>query len=314
MSKIDIDKFVVSLLNSSEIANKDKKIIHHALGDQGLRIKDGEIVSIEPDSQRMIAAEAKEAILPKRLSELESGKWYVYTSDNASEHGLTKGKAYLAVNIQGLGVTIENDYGTPLAINGFLQYLRPATAEEIPQNPQCMVSEEQKSEFKEKVDRLVELLKNNPQEQELQAEIHSWFEEPKQDPCKDCKSSDCGSCEHNEHEEIARIEKAMYKQKTSELTEFEETVRDVITSELCNNFGNVSFGISITNEEAKLIANKLLPVARKEIIKSIDTDVMVDVVKKAIENNPLGIVASLSIPGAYRMGINDAKNIIATKG
>lgn len=44
---IDIDKLVVSLLDNPDIAKREKNLLHHALQEQGLRIKDGEIIGIE---------------------------------------------------------------------------------------------------------------------------------------------------------------------------------------------------------------------------------------------------------------------------
>lgn len=54
------------------------------------------------------------------------------------------------------------------------------------------------------------------------------------------------------------------------LTEFEKAVRDVITTELCSNFGDVSFGVSISDMEARLIASKILPAARMQIASEVD--------------------------------------------
>ena len=63
------------------------------------------------------------------------------------------------------------------------------------------------------------------------------------------------------------------KPESKELTEFEQSVRDVITSELCNNFGDVTFGVSISDDEAKMIVRKLLPVARKQIASELESKV-----------------------------------------
>lgn len=128
MNKIDIDKFVVSLLNSMELTNKEKRILHHAIQDQGLRIKNGEIISIEPETTK-------------------AGNWYVCKMEIMNESMTTafhRDKVYYCPKDGYI------DVDGALFKAGTLDVFRPATAEEIPQNSQCMMSEEPKSEFKEK--------------------------------------------------------------------------------------------------------------------------------------------------------------------
>ena len=64
---IDIDKFVVSLLNSEELTKGEKRILHHALQEQGVRVKDGEIISIESDVPEMDFGKSEDEKIRKAL-------------------------------------------------------------------------------------------------------------------------------------------------------------------------------------------------------------------------------------------------------
>ena len=59
MTKIDFEKFILSLLNNEAVSTLDKRHIGFALEEQGLEYKDGEIV----ETQRRVSAEAKETLL-----------------------------------------------------------------------------------------------------------------------------------------------------------------------------------------------------------------------------------------------------------
>ena len=87
MAQIDIDKLVVSILNYNENMSTQEKTIrkgmlltlHHALTDQGLRIKDGVIVKIE------------------EYSKTKAGNWYVCEMEVMNESMITafhRGECY----------------------------------------------------------------------------------------------------------------------------------------------------------------------------------------------------------------------------
>ena len=84
MAKINIDKLVVSLLNGQDLTKSEKKVLHYALQDQGLRIKDGEIVSIEPGYK------------------IETGRWFICTE---SIHGFIEGNPYKLIYGQENGIS-----------------------------------------------------------------------------------------------------------------------------------------------------------------------------------------------------------------
>lgn len=90
-----------------------------------------------------------------------------------------------------------------------------------------------------------------------------------------------------------------------ELTEFESSVRHIISTELTNNFGDVSFGISLSTDEAKHIANKLLPIARKQIASEIDVADLV-ITRSYIQ----GDYSSTQMNRAYKQGILDVLKVI----
>lgn len=104
-AELDIKQFIVSLLNSKEITKAGKKILHHALQEQGLHIKDGKIVRIpEP---------------------IEGGKLYMCIKDYRADDGTViygNGDPYTGTYI----LATNNN-----SIKDFWEYFRPFTEEDV---------------------------------------------------------------------------------------------------------------------------------------------------------------------------------------
>lgn len=105
MAKIDIDKFVVSLLNGNDLTKNQKYTIHHVLQEQGLRIKDGGIVSIKPEIE-----------------------WYKCINEY---RGFIVGKLYHTNKYGDLPSEPDCHYTVMVSNPYFKQWFRPATEEEI---------------------------------------------------------------------------------------------------------------------------------------------------------------------------------------
>ena len=137
MAKIDIDKFVLSIMKRCEKSSIKAVWYEEALSDQGLKFdpEKEEIVSIEPEP-----------------FEIEKGKFYVCVKRLVN---YTVGKVYKAISKD----TLESDWEYPQHLSLARECFRPATAEEIikaeahkagysfqvePQDSQRMVSAEAK--------------------------------------------------------------------------------------------------------------------------------------------------------------------------
>ena len=64
------------------------------------------------------------------------------------------------------------------------------------------------------------------------------------------------------------------------------------------------------NDFVKKHAQSLLSIARKQIASEINVDEMVQKFKDGVEENPHGILACLTLRGAYKLGMNDTLKAI----
>lgn len=141
MSKIDIDKFVASILGKTEsdFFSLDSDDIRNALADQGLDCKDGKIVEL---THSVTKISGQDTILTSKKLKIEKGKWYVCYSNDSIYGGeklrYTIGKAYYCYNDD----MLANDYG--LAASWAIHaehYFRLANEDEIPHEPKFKVSD-----------------------------------------------------------------------------------------------------------------------------------------------------------------------------
>lgn len=170
----------------------------------------------------------------------EEGKWYVCTHKDAEIYCLTKGKVYQAVNLEGIGITIVNNTGTPLAINGFINYFRPATEEEIPYQPKFKVGDKIKCLWKHRKAVVTEVK-------------DTWY------------VLDNRYVLDFEFEDNWELVPTNGKTKEKELTEFERLLQDEYADEA-----------RLKDDGVHHIANHLLSIARKQIVSEIDEYEMVN--------------------------------------
>lgn len=179
---------------------------------------------------------------PKTI--FEEGKWYVCTHKDAEIYCLTKGKAYQAVNLEGIGITIVNNTGTPLSINGFISYFRPATEEEIPKHPKFKVGDKIKCLWKHRKAVVTEVK-------------DTWY-------VLDNRYVLDFEFEDN-WELVPTNGKVKEETKQEELTEFERLLQDEYADEA-----------RLKDDGVHHIANHLLSIARKQIVSEIDEYEMVN--------------------------------------
>ena len=173
----------------------------------------------------------------------EEGKWYVCTHKDAEIYCLTKGKAYQTVNLEGIGITIVNNTGTPLSINGFISYFRPATEEEIPKHPKFKVGDKIKCLWNHRKAVVTEV-KDTWYVLDNRYVLDFEFE----DNWKPVSTND---------------------KVKEELTEFERELRNVI-------YTADDGWDSHNNEHLKDVSNMLINIARKQIVSEIDEYEMVN--------------------------------------
>lgn len=110
-------------------------------------------------------------------------------------------------------------------------------------------------------------------------------------------------------EELQKTKAEMLKESSDcELTEFEDRLGEImiptwdITKE-CEECKNVVYDI-------KKFAKELIDLARKQIASEINVDEMVQKFKDGVKENPHGILACLTLHGAYKLGMNDTLKAI----
>lgn len=87
-----------------------------------------------------------------------------------------------------------------------------------------------------------------------------------------CSNIECGALEEAFKSDNLDDVEAFIQKKLSGLTEFEQSVKDIIQDILTHTApdGSMTFAVSVSNEEARKLAKSLLIVARKELLSYAD--------------------------------------------
>ena len=87
-----------------------------------------------------------------------------------------------------------------------------------------------------------------------------------------CSNIECGALEEAFKSDNLDDVEAFIQKKLSRLTEFEQSVKDIIQDILTHTAsdGSMTFAVSVSNEEARKLAKSLLIVAKKELLSYAD--------------------------------------------
>lgn len=87
-----------------------------------------------------------------------------------------------------------------------------------------------------------------------------------------CSNIECGALEEAFKSDNLDDVEAFVQKKLSRLTEFEQSVKDIIQDILTHTAsdGSMTFAVSVSNEEARKLAKSLLIVAKKELLSYAD--------------------------------------------